>query len=242
MSRSPDADDAKHIFRWMLYDPIAAPIYTNAGCILFVVTNATHRLHRLEFTCTLDSHGTNLNLQIMDIVSRPTFIGALSCLFPNQVQNDIYLDHYWTKLGLVRRITFATARWGVCVASVQVAVAILPGHPGAFFTDPGSLNLITVSNQGILPAVPFGLPHIHQQGPFMINGNLIQGYVIIWHRKYSIVGHPIGRLLHYHEHEERVDHGPYNLDIKPQGVGRHLAGRKLIIGTQVQGFRQMARN
>jgi hypothetical protein len=163
-------------------------------------------------------------------------------LFPNQVQNDIYLDHYWTKVGLLRRIAFATARWGVCVASVQVAVAQMPGQPGAFLTDPGSLHLIAVNNQGIVPPAPFGHLHIHQQGPYLINGVLIHGYTIIWHHKYHITRIPVGRYLHYHEHEERVDHGPDNLDIKPQGEGRHLAGRKLIIGTQVQGFRQIAQN
>lgn len=180
----------------------------------------------------------------MALVTQNRFIGALSFLFPNQVQNDIYLDNHWTTVGVVRRIAFATARWGVCVAVIQLAVALVVGQPGPFQYDPASHNLINMNNHGMVPPPPLGLPHVHQQliGQFVINGNLVQGYAIIWHRKYSITGNPVGRLLHYHEHQEREDHGPEHLDIKPQAEGNHLIGRRLIFGTQVQGFRQLAPN
>ena len=177
-----------------------------------------------------------------DIVApvKGMFLGSQSALFPNQTQADIYLSNAWQTAGVLKRVAISTVHWGLSVVHVQSSWCQQAGLHGQFNTNAAYLDDIQVEDMGEAPLADYFLPHLNadKDGPFIVNGVAIEAHCVLWHCRSVLTSLLGNRVLHFHKHERRKDHGPIIPKILPEGPKRHITAHKLSMGTQVQNFRR----
>jgi hypothetical protein len=173
------------------------------------------------------------------VARRGSFLGSQGSRFIYQELADIYLDHYWTTAGPIRRVTFFCVYWGMSAALVQTAFAQLPGHPTPFLHTPAAIGLIDVQNLGQEPEVTGPLPiPLPPQNALFYNGFLGQVRLLPWHDRARLQRNNNQGPFHYHSHLRRAPnrHGP-TPPIDPGG--RYMWGQEVGFGTHVQSYRRM---
>lgn len=171
---------------------------------------------------------------------RGKFIGSGGTKFRDQVASDIHFEDYFAFLphGEVKsRVCHACAAWGVGLVFVETKDQHGPwdywpiGHQQLLVQDRGEAR--EGPGLGGLPLLP--APGL---GQYAINQTAIIGYRILWNHTVDVRRSKVGETLHYHKYEERMDHRPDRLNIRPQGSG-HYEFMTLSYGSQVQNYRRI---
>lgn len=142
-------------------------------------------------------------------------MGSSASMFKEQLAADIYLQDIWSSQGNVRRIAIICVSWGMSIATIEQADALIPGRPGPWTINNVHHHLVAVQDFGLqhllVPGMPNAIPNTQPPGigQFVVNGKNVLASRLPWHHHLivrALDGHGAFVQLHYHKHAPRKDH------------------------------------